>query len=94
VNIRPKRLKIDRTLTANVDSDATMSRLVQSIVDIARTLNVEVIAEGAETQSQIEALTAIGCDILQGFGLARPMSADMFLETFSVQNSIAAPGRT
>ncbi|WP_305987692.1 bifunctional diguanylate cyclase/phosphodiesterase [Roseibium sp. MMSF_3544] len=94
VNIRPKRLKIDRTLTANVDSDATMSRLVQSIVDIARTLNVEVIAEGAETQSQIEALTAIGCDILQGFGLARPMSADMFLETFSVQNPIAAPGRT
>ncbi len=83
VNIRPKRLKIDKTLVSNVDTDAAMTSLVKSIVDIARTLEVEVIAEGAETPSQIETLTAIGCDILQGYGLARPMSAEMFFRTFA-----------
>lgn len=83
VNIRPKRLKIDKTLVSNVDTDTAMTSLVQSIIDIARTLEVEVIAEGAETPSQIKTLTAIGCDILQGYGLARPMSAEMFFKTFA-----------
>lgn len=87
VNIRPKRLKIDRTLVSNVDRDDAMTSLVQSIVDIARALEVEVIAEGAETASQIETLTSIGCDILQGYGLARPMSAEMFLETYGTQET-------
>lgn len=90
VNIRPKRLKIDRTLVSNVDRDPAMASLVQSIVDIARALEMEVIAEGAETAAQIETLTSIGCDILQGYGLARPMAAEKFLETYSSQVNLSA----
>ncbi|MEL7525758.1 MAG: EAL domain-containing protein [Pseudomonadota bacterium] len=96
VNIRPKRLKIDKTLVSNVDTDLAMTSLVQSIIDIARTLEVEVIAEGAETPSQIKALTDIGCDILQGYGLARPMSAEKFYKTFAnkrTQRSTAKGGQ-
>ncbi len=92
VNIRPKRLKIDKTLVSNVDTDMAMTSLVQSIIDIARTLEVEVIAEGAETPSQIKTLTAIGCDILQGYGLARPMSADVFYETFAQKRAPSGAG--
>jgi len=93
VNIRPKRLKIDKTLVSNVDTDMAMTSLVQSIIDIARTLEVEVIAEGAETPSQIKTLTAIGCDILQGYGLAHPMSAEMFFETFAHKKLPAGAGK-
>lgn len=93
VNIRPKRLKIDKTLVSNVDTDMAMKSLVQSIIDIARTLEVEVIAEGAETPSQIKTLTAIGCDILQGYGLARPMSAEAFYETFRRKGMRNGAGR-
>ncbi len=83
INIRPKRLKIDGTLTANVDKDEAMTSLIQSIVDIARALDIEVVAEGVETYGQIMALTEIGCDILQGFGLAPPMSEDRFYLNFA-----------
>lgn len=93
VNIRPKRLKIDKTLVSNVDTDMAMTSLVQSIIDIARTLEVEVIAEGAETPSQIKTLTAIGCDILQGYGLARPMSAEMFFKTFAHKRTLGGTGQ-
>nr|WP_319383614.1 EAL domain-containing protein [uncultured Roseibium sp.] len=93
VNIRPKRLKIDKTLVSNVDTDMAMKSLVQSIIDIARTLEVEVIAEGAETPSQIKTLTAIGCDILQGYGLARPMSAEAFFDTFTHKGIPKGAGR-
>ncbi|WP_158454122.1 putative bifunctional diguanylate cyclase/phosphodiesterase [Octadecabacter temperatus] len=74
VNVRPKRLKIDRSLTLNVHEDPAMISLVKSIVDIARALKIEVVAEGVENQEQAETLAALGCDILQGFHLAKPTS--------------------
>lgn len=83
MNIRPKRLKIDRQLIGNVEKNSTISDLVSAIVDIARTLNVEVVAEGIETPEQIEKLSNIGCQVLQGFGLGRPMAADAFVARFS-----------
>lgn len=76
VNVRPTRLKIDRSLTQNVETDFAMTSLVQSIVDIARALKIEVVAEGVESALQGEALAEIGCDILQGYHLAMPACAD------------------
>lgn len=76
VRLRPHALKIDRELVAPVGSAPAALRLVQSIVEIAHGLGIRVIAEGVETETQVALLTALGCDTLQGHGLARPMPAD------------------
>lgn len=78
VNIRPHRLKIDRKLVRNIELDSSMMNLVRSIVDIARSLDIGVTAEGVETARQIDLLRSAGCSVLQGFGLARPMPPEEF----------------
>jgi len=74
--LRPKRLKIDRQLIDPVVRDAGQRRLVASIVDIGKSLGIEVLAEGVETLEQARVLERLGCDALQGFAFAKPMAAD------------------
>ena len=50
--------------------------IVQSIVHLGRSLEMEVVAEGVETEAQIDTLRAAGCSHLQGYHLARPMPAE------------------
>ncbi|OJT96020.1 MAG: diguanylate cyclase [Rhizobium sp. 63-7] len=75
VKLKPKRLKIDRRLVFPIIASAEQTSLVSSIVDIARTLNIEVIAEGVETLEHAEILANLGCQILQGYAIAFPLSA-------------------
>ena len=88
LNVRPTRLKIDRSLSQNVDTDPAMTSLVQSIVDIARALKIEVVAEGVESESQLQSLKSIGCDIVQGFHMAQPISSAGVLERFAKSPSL------
>jgi diguanylate cyclase (GGDEF)-like protein/PAS domain S-box-containing protein len=69
-------LKIDRTFIGTMDTDDTKSTLAQAIVSLARTMDLVSVAEGVETSAQAELLGRIGCDLAQGFYLARPMDAD------------------
>lgn len=66
-------LKIDRSFVNNV-MDPTSAILARQIVSIGKSLNLRIVAEGVETESQAEFMTAIGCDELQGFLLAKPLS--------------------
>ncbi|WP_132518586.1 EAL domain-containing protein [Rhizobium sp. BK376] len=75
VKLKPKRLKIDRQLVTAITVSDEQRRLVASIVEIARALNVEVIAEGVETEEHARLLARIGCDGLQGYALGYPSSA-------------------
>jgi len=78
MRLRPRRLKIDRRLIAPVVSTVAHRRLVQSIVEIGKSLDIEIVAEGVETAEHVRLLRAAGCDFLQGFALAKPMaSADL-----------------
>ncbi len=72
VKLKPKRLKIDRQLVTELTVSDEQRRLVSSIVDIARALNVEVIAEGVETEEHARILAEVGCDELQGFAIGYP----------------------
>lgn len=83
INIRPKRLKIDRQLIGDVENNPVIAALTSAIVDIAQTLEVAVVAEGIETPGQIAKLSKMGCQELQGFGLGRPMAADAIFSRFS-----------
>jgi len=49
-------------------------------VALGRTLNLRIVAEGVETQEQKTFLTAIGCDVLQGYLIGRPMPSAEFLQ--------------
>ncbi|MDX8354319.1 EAL domain-containing protein [Cognatiyoonia sp. IB215182] len=76
LEIKPDTLKIDTRLTQNVVEDAASRDLIGSVVGIARTLGIKTIAEGVETQSQMNILKDLGCDQIQGYLLSEPMSAD------------------
>ena len=73
LRIAPERLKIDRDLIAPIDTSKGQRKIVAAVVEIAKLSKAEVIAEGIETATHARIATAIGCDILQGYGLARPM---------------------
>jgi len=74
--IKPRRLKIDRQLITPIVRSAAQRRLVRSIVEIGRSLDIEVAAEGVETMEHAALLRDFGCSILQGYAFARPMPAD------------------
>ena len=79
--LRPARLKIDRQLVIPILVDAGQRRLLASIVDIGKSMGIEVIAEGVETMDHAAILRDLGVDVLQGYAFSRPLSAER-LETF------------
>ncbi|MFC6444159.1 sensor domain-containing protein [Shinella zoogloeoides] len=76
MKLSPRRLKIDRQLVKPVSRSPGQRKLVGTIVEIGRSLNIEVVAEGVETPAHVAIMRDLGCDILQGYALARPMPAD------------------
>ena len=71
-------LKIDRSFIAGLPEDERKARFVRTIVDLARDLELEIVAEGVETEGQRALLAEMGCQMAQGFLLARPMAAGAF----------------
>jgi EAL domain-containing protein (putative c-di-GMP-specific phosphodiesterase class I) len=78
LKLKPKRLKIDRQLVGPIVGSSQARALVSSIIDIARSLGVETVAEGVETAAHADLLRVLGCDMLQGFAFSRPLSFDDF----------------
>lgn len=72
--IRPDRLKIDRRLVAPIPESRQAADLVKSILDIARSLDIAVTAEGVETFAHVNYLQELGCDALQGYYLSKPVT--------------------
>lgn len=82
--LRPTRLKIDRQLVNPILVDPGQRQLLASIVDIGKSMGIEVVAEGVETMDHARILRDLGADILQGYAFSRPLSpADLeaFLKT-------------
>ena len=73
--LRPRRLKIDRQLVMPIVHSAGQRQLVGSIIDIGRSLGIEVLAEGVETMQHAKVLRQLGCNALQGYAFAKAMSA-------------------
>lgn len=79
MKLKPTRLKIDRRLVQPITTSREQKRLLRSIVDIAKALNIEIVAEGVETPDHARLLKRLGCDVLQGYAIAYPVSADEML---------------
>ncbi len=72
-------LKIDRAFAADAEGACIGPSTLGSIIDIGKSLNLTIIAEGIETQNQALGLERLGCDLIQGFLFHRPLDADKHL---------------
>lgn len=71
-------LKMDKAFIQNIEHEEKDIQLVKLILDIAKNLNVPVVAEGVETKSQLELLRKLGCRLVQGYYFSRPLPAADF----------------
>ncbi|MGP0050228.1 MAG: EAL domain-containing protein [Solirubrobacteraceae bacterium] len=70
-------VKIDRSLITNITDSPRAGELAAAVVHMGHALDLEVIAEGVETQQQATRLNRIGCDLAQGFYFAKPMAPEL-----------------
>ena len=70
-----EELKIDRSFVLDLETSADARAIVDAVVKLAQALGLKVVAEGVETEEQQKILRSLGCDELQGFLFAKPMSA-------------------
>ena len=73
-------VKIDKTFVTDMCEIESHAAIVRSVIDLAHNLGFEVVAEGVETESVLDALRIAGCDIAQGYHIARPMPAEQLGE--------------
>jgi EAL domain-containing protein (putative c-di-GMP-specific phosphodiesterase class I) len=69
-------IKIDRSFITDILDDARAEAIVRSTIDLARNLELSVVAEGIETKAVLEHLAALGCDVGQGYLISRPLPAE------------------
>jgi EAL domain-containing protein (putative c-di-GMP-specific phosphodiesterase class I) len=78
-NLPADELKLDRSLTADVDRDPRAAAIVRHTVALAHELGLSLLAEGVEDAQTGAVLAELGCDVAQGYAIARPMPVDDFL---------------
>jgi diguanylate cyclase (GGDEF)-like protein/PAS domain S-box-containing protein len=86
-------LKVDRSFVATITDAVAIPPIVRGLLDLGRTLGLEIIAEGVEYDVQREVLLAQGCDLAQGFLFARPLSPSdaRTLLTGTLRSAAAVP---
>ncbi|MDJ0824579.1 MAG: EAL domain-containing protein [Rhodobacter sp.] len=90
-----ERIKIDRSFVSGIDQDAELQLITGAIVGLARKLGLRVLAEGIETQAELDFLEEVRCTCAQGFLFARPMAFDdllSWIETWPHGFGAAPPG--
>jgi diguanylate cyclase (GGDEF)-like protein len=69
----PNTLKVDRSFVSGLASASRDVEIVRAVIEVARTLGMRVIAEGIESEAQLEVLCSLGCEYGQGFLFSRPL---------------------
>jgi EAL domain-containing protein (putative c-di-GMP-specific phosphodiesterase class I) len=76
------QLKIDQSFVRGLEVDHHDRSIVRTVIAIAQSLELEAIAEGVETEGQLQILKAEGCNLYQGYLLGRPMTIEQFESLF------------
>ena len=74
------KLKIDRSFVMDTPDNADDVAIVTAIIQMGRSLQLKTVAEGVETQAQVELLTELGCDSMQGFLVSEPMNSKLTMD--------------
>jgi diguanylate cyclase len=85
-----QQMKVDRTFINNLTNTPKGRSIVAAIIRLAHSLDMEVVAEGVETQAQLAMLQELNCDQTQGYLLARPMNGSDFIALLNKGTSQAA----
>lgn len=80
-------LKIDRSFIGNLDRDQRQRQLVVSALRLGQALGMKVVAEGVETEAQLEVLVEEGCRLVQGFLFSRPLAPERLGEILAAQQA-------
>jgi predicted signal transduction protein with EAL and GGDEF domain len=83
------KLKIDQSFVRDIETDESDAAIIRSIISLGHRLNLRVIAEGVETQAQLDFLRIRGCDEIQGYYYAKPMPAVEFPGFFKALRDLA-----
>ncbi|MFJ3456604.1 putative bifunctional diguanylate cyclase/phosphodiesterase [Scandinavium goeteborgense] len=94
-NLPARELKIDKSFVRDIRDNSKNVKIVATIIDIAHSMNMNVVAEGIETQDQQQLLTSLGCGYLQGFLFAKALPVkeipQLLAQIESAKNSTVAP---
>jgi EAL domain-containing protein (putative c-di-GMP-specific phosphodiesterase class I)/CheY-like chemotaxis protein len=74
-----QRLKVDRSFVANITSNPSDAAIVRAVVNMAHSLGIRVIAEGAESEAQLGYLRGLACDEMQGYHFSPPLTENNFV---------------
>ena len=85
-------LKLDRTLVGDIETDANDAAICAAAIAMAHSLGLKVVAEGVETEAQLEHLRRLGCDLAQGYHFSRPLPVDELNLYLERSRQGAAPG--
>jgi EAL domain-containing protein (putative c-di-GMP-specific phosphodiesterase class I) len=72
IALEPDVVKLDLSLVRSIDREPRKRRLVRSLIELCHESDILVVGEGVETEAEQQVLIEAGCDLMQGFGLARP----------------------
>ena len=84
-------IKLDRSMIGRLEHDPRNRVIIRSIIRLCALLNMKVIAEGVESQAQLDILRRAKCPLIQGFGLARPMAVDATIDWLRGHTPLDAP---
>jgi diguanylate cyclase len=87
-------IKIDRSFVSRMDTNESDRAIVRATIELGRSLGLEVVAEGVETETARRQLAALQCDRLQGFLLSPPVSPNELLTRLVRREPLAAPAYT
>jgi EAL domain-containing protein (putative c-di-GMP-specific phosphodiesterase class I) len=73
-------IKIDKSFVTSMTHDEADAAIVRTVIDLAHNLGKQVCAEGVEDEATWKMLGELGCDLAQGFWIARPMPADELMQ--------------
>jgi EAL domain-containing protein (putative c-di-GMP-specific phosphodiesterase class I) len=84
------RLKIDQSFVQEISTNTDNAVIVRAVISLGHSLNMDVIAEGVESQAQLEFLHAHHCDEVQGYYFSRPVPSEQCVEAFTGSWRISA----
>jgi EAL domain-containing protein (putative c-di-GMP-specific phosphodiesterase class I) len=82
-------LKVDRSFVRDMATDEQDALIVRSTITLAHSLGIQVIAEGVEDAATADALRSLGCDMIQGYHLSRPLPLEELLQWLAARARVA-----
>ena len=76
------KLKVDQAFIKHIDTDPRSMAIAETVIALGKRLGVEVVAEGIESDSALQLLDRLGCDLGQGYAISPPIKASEFPEWY------------